>query len=294
MRTTPYLLVLLATVFHAYWNYLLKRAGGGQLFTGLTKIGEVVLFAPVFLLVGAREAVTHGAQLWPLAVVGAALTLTNYVMLANAYERADLSFVYPISRGAILLFVPLLGYLVFGERLGAIGTSAVALIIVGIVVMQMATLDWKSLRELWSRIAHSAATLFALGAAAAAAGYTIWDKRSVNIVSPFTYFYTYTVLVGAGYGVYLVRAYGGDAIRAELARHQWPIAQVAFLNTVSYVLILFALRDGVSSYVVAIRQLSVAFGALLGWLLLGERIDGAKRAGIVLIVGGTLLVALAR
>jgi drug/metabolite transporter (DMT)-like permease len=294
VRTTPYLLVLLATVFHAYWNYLLKRAGGGQVFTGLTKIAEVVLFAPVFLLVGGHEAATHGAQLWPLAVVGATLTLSNYVMLANAYERADLSFVYPISRGAILLFVPLLGYLVFGERLDMIGISAVVLILAGIVVMQLASLEWRAVRQLGSQIARSTATLFALAASAAAAGYTIWDKRSVNIVSPFTYFYTYTVLVGAGYGAYLVRAYGADVIRAELARNRWPIAQVAFLNTITYVLVLFALRDGVSSYVVAIRQLSIAFSALLGWRLLGERIGGAKRAGIALIVGGTLLVALAR
>ena len=59
-------------------------------------------------------------------------------------------------------------------------------------------------------------------------------------------------------------------------------------------LVLFALRDGVSSYVVAVRQLSVAFGALLGWRLLGERIETPKRVGIVLILAGSVLVALTR
>ena len=111
VQATPYLLVLVAAVLHAYWNYLLKRAGGGQLFVGLSKVAEVALFAPVFAVVGLREATSHGTQLWPLAVVGAALTLANYVLLAKAYEHADLSFVYPVSRGAVLIFVPVLGFL---------------------------------------------------------------------------------------------------------------------------------------------------------------------------------------
>src|SRR3954467_7769384 len=136
----PYLLVLIATVGHAYWNYLLKRAGGGQLFTGLSKIGEVVLFLPAFALFGWKDAAAHGVELWPLAAVGAALTLVNYAMLAQAYARADLSFVYPISRGAILLFVPLLGYFVFGERLNDVGLIAVGSILLGVIVMQLQTL----------------------------------------------------------------------------------------------------------------------------------------------------------
>jgi hypothetical protein len=93
VQATPYLLVLVAAVLHAYWNYLVKRAGGGQLFVGLTKVAEVALFAPVFALVGLREATSHGIQLWPLAAVGAALTLLNYLLLGKAYEQADLSVV---------------------------------------------------------------------------------------------------------------------------------------------------------------------------------------------------------
>jgi len=108
-------------------------------------------------------------------------------------------------------------------------------------------------------------------AGAAAAGYTMWDKRAVRLLSPFTYFYAYTALVGAAYGTYLVRRFGGDAIRDEWRRHARAIVQVGAFNTMAYVLVLFALRDGVTSYVVAVRQLSVAFGVLLGWRLLGER-----------------------
>jgi drug/metabolite transporter (DMT)-like permease len=293
VQATPYLLVLVAAVLHAYWNYLLKRAGGGQLFVGLTKVAEVALFAPVFALVGLREATSHGLQLWPLAVVGAVLTLANYALLAGAYEHGDLSFVYPVSRGAVLIFVPVLGFLVFREHLNASGTIAVAAILAGIVVMQLRrrTALEKSIGQ--PRVS-GAAIILALLAGAAAAGYTIWDKRAVRMISPFTYFYTYTTLVGAAYGTYLVRAHGADAIRAEWRKNARAIVQVGAFNTVAYVLVLFALREGVTSYVVAVRQLSVAFGAMLGSWLLGERIDRAKGIGIALIVGGAVLVALTR
>jgi len=291
VQATPYFLVLVAAVLHAYWNYLLKRAGGGQLFVGLSKVAEVALFAPVFATVGVREATSHGLLLWPLAVVGAALTLSNYVLLAKAYERADLSFVYPISRGAVLIFVPVLGFLVFRERLNARGYTAVAAILSGIVVMQIQSRRRGSGD---SKPIGGAAVALSILAAVAAAGYTIWDKRAVRMISPFTYFYTYTALVGAAYGTYLVRAYGGEAIRDEWRRNGSAILQVGALNTITYVLVLFALRDGVSSYVVAVRQLSVAFGALLGWRLLGERIETPKRIGIALIVTGAVLVALTR
>src|SRR5437016_2507968 len=50
MRTT-YGLVVLSALMHAYWNFLIKRSGGTVVFVGLSKIAEVVVFAPVFAIV---------------------------------------------------------------------------------------------------------------------------------------------------------------------------------------------------------------------------------------------------
>ena len=45
---------------------------------------------------------------------------------------------------------------------------------------------------------------------------------------------------------------------------------------------------------IAVRQLSIAVGALLGWRFLGESLPPAKRAGIALLVAGCILLALTR
>src|SRR5574338_1007040 len=101
MSVTAAILVVLSAATHAYWNFLLKRSGGTQLFVGLSKVGEVVMFAPVFLLLVVPQIARHHGLL-SLAVVGAGFVLVNYVCLAWAYRHGDLSFVYPIARGSIL------------------------------------------------------------------------------------------------------------------------------------------------------------------------------------------------
>jgi uncharacterized membrane protein len=83
-------------------------------------------------------------------------------------------------------------------------------------------------------------------------------------------------------------------ISTEWRAKRWPIVQVAVLNTVSYLLILFALREGVSSYIIGFRQLSIAIGVVFGWRFLSESLTPGRRLGATLIVLGCGLVAAAR
>ena len=293
MQLTTYGVVVASTVTHAYWNFLIKRSGGGQLFVGLSKVVEAVVFAPVFVVAMLAGDAPGLVRAWPLIVIGALLTLTNYLTLGRAYETGDMSVVYPVARGGTLLFLPALGFLAFGERLSSLGWLAVASIVVGIVVLQLPALSRQAVSGLGSNLA-SASIAYALVAALAAAGYAVWDKRAVQTLQPFLYFYAYSALVAAAYGVFLGRRYPQAALRAEWRAHGSAIVQVAVLNTVTYVLVLFALRTGASTYVVAVRQLSIAVGAVLAWRLLGETFGAPRRLGVGLVVAGCVLVAMVR
>ena len=292
MPLTAALLVVLSATTHAYWNFLLKRSGGTQLFVGLSKVGEVVMFGPFFLaLVAPKIAKLDG--LFSLAVVGAAFVLVNYVCLAWAYKHGDLSFVYPLARGSILLFLPFLAFATLGERVSTQGAFALALIVCGIVALQLPSLQWRALGTLGTRL-RSPATTFALLAAFAAACYTLWDKHAVQRVPAFAYIYLYTAITAIVYGAFIWRRYPRDEVAEQWRLHRWPILQVGFLNITSYLLVLLALRTGTSSYVIALRQLSIAFGVLLGWWLLREQVSIPKRVGVALIVTGCLVVGVAR
>lgn len=292
MTITALLLVVLSAATHAYWNFLLKRSGGTQLFVGLSKLGEVVMFAPVFFIVVAPTIRQQHGLMW-LAVVGAAFVLVNYICLAWAYSHGDLSFVYPLARGSILLFLPVLAYVTVGERVSPLGAGALALIVSGIVALQLPALEWRALASLGPRL-RSPATTFALLAAFAAACYTIWDKRAVQRVPAFAYIYAYTAITAMAYAAFIWRRYPRVEIADAWRQHRSAILQVGFFNITSYLLVLLALRTGTSSYVIALRQLSIAVGVALGAILLREHISAPKRVGVALILIGCVVVGMAR
>ena len=261
---------MLSAATHAYWNFLLKRSGGGQLVVGLSKVVEAGILAP-FLIAGISATSVPVRDWWALPVVGALLVLINYVMLAAAYKRAELSVVYPVSRGGMLVFLPPLGFLLMGERLASLGWMALTLIIAGIGLMQLPRFRLSAVAELRSQLG-APATAYALTAAFVAACYTIWDKRAIQTLSPITYFAAYTVMLGLAYGGVLPALVKTDLLLREWRIHTRVILLVATLNIGSYLLTLTALRTGQASYVIALRQLSIAAGALLGWRLLGEAV----------------------
>ena len=258
------------------------------MFTGLSKVVEATAFVALLSLgLVDRKGL---AESWVLPVVGGFLVIANYVLLTLAYRRGDLSFVYPISRGAVLVFLPPLAYVFMGERLDLFGWSALAIIVVGIACVQLPGF----IAAAPPQGVPYAASAYAILAAAVAAGYTIWDKRAVQTLAPLGYFGAYTVLVGFTYAFYLLRAIPAAEVKATWRDHRPAIVQVAVLNSGSYLLALIALQTGKASYVIALRQLSIAAGALLGWMVLGESVPVTRRFGIGLVVAGAVLLALAR
>ena len=57
-----------------------------------------------------------------------------------------------------------------------------------------------------------------------------------------------------------------------------------------YLIILFALKNGPLGYILAVREIAVVGGAILGFAFLGEKIYLAKIVGIAAIVTGIVLI----
>lgn len=287
------LLVLISAGTHAYWNLLLKRAGGTRPFIALAKTSEALVFLPAFLVITWRLPTGGLVEVVPFALVATVLVLGSYATLGAAYELGDLSFAYPIARGAALVFLPPLGWLAFGERLGPVGGAAVVLIIAGVLAMQLPALSGDGVRALGRRL-FGMPTAVALLMALLLAANTIWDKHAIRSVSLFTYFYTYTAATAACYLGWSLSSDGATSLRAVWSEHAGSVIAVGVLNTVSYGLALIALRTGGSTYVIGLRQLSIVGGVWLGASVLGERIDAPRRLGVTLLATGCLLMAAGR
>jgi uncharacterized membrane protein len=292
MELFGYSLVVISAFTHAYWNFLLKRTGGSQIFIGLSKLSEVILFAPAFVwIVSSQEG--RFWNYWHLFIIAGLLATLYYGFLGLAYRTGNLSVVYPISRASGLLFLPGLAFFLIGERVDAFGAVALGLITLGIFSLQLPAFSKTDVITAFSGF-RSQATLFALLTGLTIAGYSLWDKNSLKFLTPFVYFYAYNSVVGILYAIFVWVRYPHTDIRDEWQIHKKPMVLVGILNTFTYTLVLFSLSISKASYVVALRQLGIAVGAVLGWKLLGEVFPVPKRVGIVMLLLGCGFIYLAQ
>lgn len=136
--------------------------------------------------------------------------------------------------------------------------------------------------------------VFALLAALMAASYTLWDKVAVSRIHPFLYFYSYTFITALFYVIFLGTRFKRPEVNAEWEQKKWSIVAVGLLNTFTYLLVLSALAVSKASYVGALRQLSLVIGVVLGWRFLNEERSTPQMVGVVLLMLGSGLIALAR
>ena len=227
--------------------------------------------------------------LWYVGV-GALLSIANYLCLTAGYKRLDLTVAYPVSRSSTI-FLPFLALLFLGERIDVAGWASVLLVSLGVLVIQLRSFRLSGMVR--TRPGLSAGLAFSIMAAFTVALYTLWGKVAVAHIHPFVYMYCYTLASNLWFAPSLLRL-DRDAVRTEWRLNKWRILGVAVLNTLSFVLILFALETTKASYVGALRQLSLVVGAILGRAALGEPFPRPRAVGTALIIFGACLTYLAR
>ncbi len=79
----------------------------------------------------------------------------------------------------------------------------------------------------------------------------------------------------------------------SIKEYKLYIAIVGPGSVTGYLIILFALQQTNASYIVAMREISVVIGSILGFIFLKERITVLKVVGMLFIVTGLVLVKIA-
>lgn len=312
MSLTALALALGAGFLHAAWNLILKGAPDRLLVAAWGLLAGAAIFSPA--LIGAWPV---PASVWPFACASATVLLGYYACLARAYERGDFSLVYPVARGAAPALLTLWAALFLAERPSALGLLGIAVILLGLAVVGGAPLwlaagaarakDGGSRLQALRSHAHGAGAAFLV--ALLVSVYTAVDAAGVRRWSPLPYL----VLVFALSGSALVPLL---ALREALARRRAAVAEpdrearaapsralhvlrndaprivaVAVMTLGAYALVLQAFRIAPVGYVGAARESGVVFGALAGWLLLGERFGKVRAAGAALVFAGIALLA---
>jgi drug/metabolite transporter (DMT)-like permease len=85
-----------------------------------------------------------------------------------------------------------------------------------------------------------------------------------------------------------------EAIQGEWRRGWWRILLSGLLMPASYGLALYVMKANAASYVLAVRQVSVVLGVIIGSIVLREPYGGIRLIGGMGIFLGVALIALAR
>ncbi|HLZ56638.1 MAG TPA: EamA family transporter [Ktedonosporobacter sp.] len=274
--------ILCAAIFHAGWNLFVKQAQNQQVFLMWATLSTLLCF-PLLLLLPPLP-----LQAWPF-VLGSALAEALYIItLAWAYAIGDFSLVYPIARGAAPILLTVWAMLFLKEKPGAFGLVGIAVLVVGLMVVG-AGASWKTLRA-------TTLSLPAIGVALLTATfisiYGAIDGAAVHLVDPRTYVIWVFGLAALFVTPFIMHRYGAQLATKQL-REQWPrILLVGVLIVITYGMVLFAYTMGRVSYAGSIREVSIVFGALMGWRFLGEGLGLMRTIGALLIFAGIVVIAL--
>src|SRR3954465_9213241 len=130
--TLPTLAIVLAAAFiHALWNLIVVQARDRTATTTVVIIFGALVFVPLGLL---RWNVQ--AEAWPYIALSSALELVYFALLVSAYQRADLSLVYPIARGSAPVLVLALAVAFTDAPTSVSQVAGVGLVAVGVFIVR--------------------------------------------------------------------------------------------------------------------------------------------------------------
>jgi drug/metabolite transporter (DMT)-like permease len=272
------LLVLAASVLHAGWNAIAHAAEDRLVGFALISTSTLVLGA---LLVALGEPV--GWHYFWVAMLSAALHVAYLLLLMASYQVADLSRAYPLSRGTGVALVALASVALPRSPLSlgvVLGTGLVVLGLIGITFVGPA-LTRKDGRGI----------VMALGTGVAIAGYTIVDGLSVSGGAHVVAYAGWLMLMQS----WVVPVYAIFKRRRALLsigrRQALTGLAGGVVSLLAYGLVLLAQTSGALAAVAALRELSIAFGVLLGVFVLHEQAARKRLLPALVLTAGAVVLA---
>jgi drug/metabolite transporter (DMT)-like permease len=205
---------------------------------------------------------------------------------AAAYSAGAYTVVYPVVRGTGPVFTVIGAGILFGEVFTATQWVGVAVLVSGILGLAVYNLRHITIDRAKLPLALSLAVL----TGGIVALYTTWDAFVIRATeNPFTFIAWFFFLDGLAFPIgYLVFR------RGYLPRPFAPLAKLgiqgALTAYMSFGGILLATRLDKVGEAAVLRETSVVFSALLGWLMLGESTGPRRIALITLIAVGAVIV----
>ncbi|MFG5383002.1 EamA family transporter [Yoonia sp. R2-816] len=278
MTIGVFLAVLGAAFLHASWNALIKL--GASKMTGMLILTLVQGGAGLII---ALSRPWPDAQVWLWLLASGVFHSAYKLFLAYAYEQGDLSRVYPIARGAAPLMVVVISALFLADVILLWEYLGVFVLGLGILTMAQGVFSSGESRRLIP---------LAIGSAMATAGYSLVDGLGARVSGDATAYVGWLFALDALFFTPICLALRGRAVLVA-DRRAWVMGSLAAgASYGAYAIAVWAMTVAPIALVAALRETSILFAVLIGWVWFGERLGVTKAIAAALIVGGVVLTRL--
>lgn len=275
MSSSVFLIILFGALCHASWNALVKF-GGNPLYS-MSLIGGIAGLLALCLL---PFLPFPAAASWPYLISSSVLQVIYYLLIAKAYQVANMSVIYPLMRGVSPLLVTLLSLVLFPNHLTLAELSAIALLCAGMLFMvRFNRIDFQGTR-------------WALVNAAVIALYTLIDGKGVRL-SDSSISYGAWLFFLCGMPLLLWHCFTAREFRTFMRTH-WRKGILAGVGSMfSYGIALWAMMRAPIALVSALRETSILFGLAISICLLKERPGKKRIIGAMVMLIGVIALRLA-
>ena len=218
--------------------------------------------------------------MWPI-FLGAFVIHTLYkIMQAMAYSRGAFTVVYPIVRGIGPLLTVIVAYFVFSESFNYTQWFGVMILLFGILGLGVYNIRFL----LKGRETLATALIFACITGVLVALYTTYDAYGIRATAnPFTFLAWFFLIDGIAMPI-LVFFRSKESIRYGELKSLIPRGIIGGLIAFfSFGSIMLATRLDKVGEAAVLRETSIVFAAIIGWLFLKETV-GPRRISLIILI----------
>ncbi|CDS98574.1 EamA family transporter [Vibrio coralliirubri] len=297
MEFSAIVIVIISALLHAGWNVLGKsNQGSGSSFFLASGFAAAAILTPYLIWYVYSVGFANITLLfWQLLLLSGICQIIYLIGLGIAYKQADIGVIYPMARALPVLMVGL-GTVLIGYELSINQWLGFALITLGCLFVPL-----KQFSELRLKAYLNLGVLWALIAAIGTTGYSIIDKEALLLLEPLstpsiTNKHTAIFYLGIQFWAIVlplslwlfVSNQRIEFHNAWLLRKRATLAGIMMASTYGLVLFAMTMTENVS-LVVALRQVSIIFGVVMGIYFLKEKWHATRGLGVSLIIAGLVI-----
>ncbi len=279
MSSLAFLLVMISAFLHVSWNAVIHKVSGhtSVIWLGLC-IGAVCSIIASLVIPFDRQFNTEGLIYFALTGI---VHFIYFIFLIQAYRLTDFSSAYPIARGLGVLGASIFGIVLFNENINFLKLLGILLILFGILIigLKKGISLFKNLKEISYSVLVGIMII----------SYSLIDKKGVQYISPILYSTGVFFLPALFLTPFIIKKHRSDIVKC-LKEYKIASCTIGLGSFGTYLIILFALQLSHVSYMVPVRETSVAIGVLYGFIFFKEKPTNRKIIAVLAITAGLVLI----